>query len=215
MGMAALLKMMARYTGGGDSEVSVSADKQRNVLVAQGNPSYAETRRRGEGWTVMTQTPLTPLAALPTTASDLELWNNGSRVAVVSDLHVWRLLGTAAVAGEVIFAMITTVKAVPVFTDVEVFHSLSGKEFKTSTVTSELVPGVGTTVVPNGWQPYGPPSMTLQAATPGTGYNVPINGKLIIPPGCSLCLSLCASIATGSAFHIGVTFDWVEMTIES
>jgi len=213
MPMASLMKMLARYTGGGDAEVAVSADKQRNALVSQGNPDYLEVRRRGEGWNIMTSSALTPLAALPTTAAHLEVYNNGSRLIVVSDLHVWRLLGTAVVLGECLFAMISTAKAVPSLT-AQNMYSMSGKAFIVPTATSEVVTGVGTTVIANGWQPYGPPSMTLNAATPGTGYSVPINGKLIVPPGCSLCLELCASVATATTFHIGVTFDFVSATVE-
>lgn len=208
-----LIKLKNRFTGGNEGEVDASADAQRNLLVALGNPSYAEVRRRGEGWNVLTSTALTPLAVLPTTVARLELWNNGSRLAVVSDLHVWRLLGSAVGLGENLFAMITTTKAVPALT-AQTFYSMSGKDFKVPTVTSEMVTGIGTTVVANGWQPYGPPSAYLGAATPGTGYNVPIDGKLIIPPKCSLCLQLTASVATASAFHIGVTFDWVKADVE-
>lgn len=214
MSLPTLLKGLARYTGGLDAEVTPGVDKQSNLLVAQGNPPYMETRRRGEGWNVMTSTALTPLAALPTTAAHLEVYNNGSRLIVVSDLHVWRLLGTAVVLGECLFAMITTKKAIPTLT-AQVLYSMSGKPLITPTATSEVVTGVGTSVIANGWQPYGFPSMTLNAATPGTGYSVPIDGKLQVPPGCSLCLELCASVATASTFHIGCTFDLVTATKEA
>jgi len=213
MGMQFLAKAIQRFNGGSD-EVGQSLDEQKNLLVAQGNPGYAETRRRGEGWTVMTSTALTPLAALPTTAAHLELYNNGSRLAVVSDLHLWRLVGTAVAVGECLFAMITTAKAIPTLT-AQVLYSLAGKASVTPTATSELVTGVGTTVIANGWQPYGSPQAYLAAATPGAGSSVPIDGKLIIPPGASLCIELCASVATASSFHIGVTFDWVSATVES
>lgn len=209
------MKLISRFTGGGDAEVSASADSLKNLLIAQGIPSYAETRRRGEAWTVQTSTALTPLAALPTTAAHLEVYNNGTRLVVVSDLHAWRLLGTAAVLSECLFAMITTAKAVPTLT-AQVLYSLCGKPLITPTATSEIVTGVGTTVIANGWQPYGQPvGMPTNAATPGQGWSVPINGKLIVPPGCSLCLELCASVATASTFHIGVTFDLVTATLES
>lgn len=216
MGMQFLAKALARYTGGADAEVAVSADKQRNLLIAQGNPEYMETRRRGDAWTIFTTTAITPLAALPTTTARLELWNNGSRVAVVSDLHAYRLTATTVVQSSVLFACVTTVKATPSAFTAQNFFSLSGKDFITPVETSEMVTGIGTTIVANGWQPYGPPiTRILQAATPGEGWSVPINGKLQIPPGCSLALQICASVATASSFHIGVTFDWVTMAIEA
>jgi hypothetical protein len=214
MAMPVLSKFISRFTGGLNAEVSGSADAQINQLIAQGNPAYMETRRRGEGWTVQNSTAQAAIAALPTTTAHLEIYNNGSRLAVVSDLHLWRLVGTAVGLGEVLFAMISTVKAVPTLT-AQTLYSMSGKAFIVPTATSEIVTGVGTTVIANGWQPYGLPAAYLGAATPGTGSNVPINGKLQIPPNCSLCLCVIASVNTASAFHLGVTFDMVSAAVEA
>jgi hypothetical protein len=213
MGMANLTKIANNFTGGLSAEVSASADAQRNMLVAAGNPGYFETRRRGDGWTVQNSTAQAAIAALPTTTAHMELYNNGARLAVVSDLHLWRLVGTAVGLGEVLFAMISTQKAVPTLT-AQVLYSMCGKAAVTPTATSEMVTGIGTTVIATAWQPYGFPAAYLGAATPGTGSSVPIDGKLIIPPGCSLCLAVIASVNTASAFHFGVTFDWVSASIE-
>ena len=70
------MKMVQRFTGGNENEVEPGADKQKNLLVAAGNPSYAEVRRRGNGWTVQTTTLFAPLTAIPTTTAILELYNN-------------------------------------------------------------------------------------------------------------------------------------------
>lgn len=213
MSIPAEVKVMQRFTGGSDAVVTASADASKNTLIAAGNPGYLETRRRGEGWTVQNAVAQAAIAALPTTTAHLEVYNNGVRLLVVSDLHLWRLLGTAVGLGEVLFAMISTAKAVPTLGALSVF-SMSGKPFYTTTATSEVVTGVGTTVIANGWQPYGFPAAYLGAATPGTGSSVPIDGKLIVPPGCSLCLCVIASVNTASAFHLGVTFDLVTSTVE-
>ncbi len=214
MGMAFLAKMKAFYTGGNSAELEASGDRQKDLLVAQGNPPYTETRRRGQGWTVQCSTAQAAIAALPTTTAHLELYNNGSRLIVVSDLHLWRLIGSAVGLGEILFAMITTAKAVPTLTAQTLF-SMNGKAFIVPTATSEVVTGIGTTVIANGWQPYGFPAAYLGAATPGTGSSVPIDGKLQVPPGCSLCLCVIASVNTASAFHLGVTFDMISATQEA
>jgi len=209
------MKMIKRYTGGEDAETSVSGDSQYNLLVAQGNPGYAEVRRRGEGWSISSVTAFAALVDVPTTTARVEFYNNGSRLAVVSDLHCFRLLGTAVGVGESIWAMISTAKAVPTLTALSLF-SLTGKAFVVPTATSEMVTGVGTTVIANGWVPYGSPNAYLAAATPGAGWSVPIDGKLIIPPGCSLCLQVVASVNTAAAFNgLGMTFDWVSAPLES
>jgi hypothetical protein len=213
MSIPSIIKVTNNFTGGLNAEVSASADAQKNLLVAAGNPGYFETRRRGQGWTVQNSTAQAAIAALPTTTAHLELYNNGSRLAVVSDLHLWRLVGTAVGLGEVLFAMISTQKAIPTLT-AQTLYSLCGKAPVVPTATSEMVTGVGTTVIATSWQPYGFPAAYLGAATPGTGSSVPIDGKLIIPPGCSLCLAVIASVNTASAFHFGCTFDWVSASIE-
>jgi len=207
--------MVQSYTGASDAEVSAQADAQKNQLVAQGNPGYTEIRRRGQGWSIMVTTAPTALVAIPTTLAHLEVYNNGSRLIVVSDLHLYRLLGSAVVEGECIFAMISTQKAIPAKADL-VMYSLSGKASITTTVNSEVGTGVGTTVIANGWMPYGAPTArTLGAATSGTGQSIPIDGKLIVPPGCSLCLAGVSSANTATCLYVGVTFDLVSATVEA
>ena len=109
--------------------------------------------------------------------------------------------------------MVTT-KAIPTLGAL-VLYGMSGKAPVTPTATSEMVTGIDTTVIADGWAPYGMGTGYLAAATPGAGVNIPIDGKLIIPPGCSLCLAIGSSVNTASAFHCGVTFDWVNATVEA
>lgn len=216
MAMPVLAKLISYFTGGLDAEVSAGADSLKNLLVAMGNPAYLETRRRGNAWTVMTATAPTALVDVPTTLAHLELYNNSTnKLLVVSDLHLWRLLGSTVVEAECLFAMITTMKTVP-GTPALVLYSLSGKALLTPTVNAEIVTAVTTTVVANGWMPYGlPTSRTLGAATPGTGGRIPIDGKLVVPPGCSLCLAGVSSVNTATCLHVGVTFDVVTAAMES
>ena len=212
--MQSLMKLINKFTGGLSAEVSAGADASGNLLVTQGNPSYAEIRRRGDAWTVQTATALTPLVAVPTTTAALEVYNNGTRAIVVSDLFAEQILATAAVQAYAIYAMISTQKAVPTLTAL-VLNSLSGKALITPTATSEVVTGVGTTVVANGWHPYGnPANFGLAAATPGNAWSADISGKLIVWPGTSLCLHIVGSLATASTFQVGCVFDMVTMSME-
>ena len=210
--MQTKVRATTNFTGGG-GEVDLAANAQRNLLVAAGNPEYLETRRRGEGWTVQLATASEALVVLPTTLAHLELHNNGTRLAVVSDLHLWRVLGTAVGVGEHLWVQVTT-KAIPTLGAL-VLYSMSGKTAITPTVTSEIVTGIDTTVVADGWMPYGLGTGYLAAATPGAGANIPVNGKLIIPPGCSLCLAIGSSVNTASTFHCGVTYDLTAATVEA
>jgi len=212
--MDGLLKLVSRFTGGNDGEVNASADAQKNHLMAQGNPSYMEVRRRGEGWTVQTTTLFAPLVAIPTTVAILELYNNGKRLLVVSDVFAMHVLATAVVQTHAIFATITTKKLAPTLTAL-VVNSLSGKELKTTTALSELITGVGTTIINNGWRPWGGlQNFNLGAATPGESWSVPVDGKLVVPPGASLGLHVAGALATASSFQMGCDFDWVKASVE-
>ena len=212
MGMQFLAKAIQHFQGGTD-EVGMSLDKQKNLLVAQGNPGYAETRRRGEGWNCMLATVSEALVVQATTLAHLEMHNNGTRLAVVSDLHIHRLLGTAVGVGDFLWVQVTT-KAIPTLGAL-VQYSMSGKAATTPTATSEMVTGIDTTVVADGWMAYGFGTGYLAAATPGAGGNIPVDGKLIIPPGCSLCIAIASSVNTASAMFCGVTYDWINATVEA
>lgn len=209
--MQTLIKLDPGYTGA-PAEANVNGDKQRNMLMAFGNPGYMETRRRGEGWNVLSAA-FTSIVAAPTTAAALEVYNNGFRLIVVSDLHIFMLSTTAATDGASIWAMITTLKAIPTKADL-VLYSMSGKASITTTVNSEVGTGAGTTVIANGWMPYGNPVGVTASADPCRGYSVPIDGKLIVPPGCSLCLHATDNTGGASGCHVGVTFDIISATVE-
>jgi hypothetical protein len=205
------------YTGGGDVMVSIGATSNADLRVAQGLPEYAEMNRLGDGWTVGTSTLFAPLVAYPTTTAALEVYNNSTslgRCMVISELYAAQILSTAATQTYAIFAMITTQKAIPTLTALTLF-STSGKATVTPTAAGEIVTGVGTTVVANGWRPWGAvQAWGTAAATPGNAWSVPVNGKLVVPPGASICLHVVGSLATASTFQAGLSFNWVTMTQE-
>ncbi|MGH8524963.1 MAG: hypothetical protein ACREXY_12345 [Gammaproteobacteria bacterium] len=177
-------------------------------------PPFTEIARRGTGFTVGTTTLFAPLAAYPTTTAILEVFNNGSRLMVISDLYASQILSTAATQTYAIFAMVSTLKAVPTLTALSLF-SLSGAAIVTPTAASEIVTGVGTTVVANGWRPYGVvQSWGTAAATPGNSWSAPIDGRLVVPPGASLCMHVVGSLATASTFQCGMSAYMVSMPQE-
>lgn len=209
------LRGQQQYTGAGSAQVNIGADVNKNLLTSLGTPFYTETSRLGQGYTVQLSSGVAPLAALPTTTAALEVYNNHpTKVMVVRDLFIWRLLGTAAAQSHSIWAMVTTQKAAPSLSALTVY-SLSGRASVTPTATSEIVTGAGTTVVANGWRPYGNPwPLATEAATPEGAMSVDINGRLIIPKGCSLCLHAVAATAVGTVI-LGLSFDWLPITVEA
>ncbi len=188
---------------------------QNQGLFAQGSPPYAEITRQGIGWNCSISSAIAPLAAIPTTTAGLELFNNsqasGAPMAMVVDtLFAFELAATNVVRTYAIWAMVTTAKVVPTLGALSVF-SHSGRAFYTTTAASRVVSGLGTTVIANGWRPWGPVNAwgTLPTAIPGASYTAEVNGRLLVPPGASLCVHVAGALATGT-FTFGAS--WYEVS---
>lgn len=197
------------------ADFNISLNEGNEQIVAMGKLPFAEMTRLGDGWTAQTATPFAPIAAVPSTTARLELFNNSStRSMVVADLFAFQLLSTAATQTYSVWAQISTSKAAPTNTAL-VVASTCGKDAHTTTAGSPLLTGVDTTVVANGWRPYGNvQAWGTAAATPGNGWSAEVHGKLIVPPKRSLCIVVAGSIATASSFHCGATFYWDSVTVE-
>lgn len=195
------------------ANANLNVDAANNLQVSAGRPPYMDTSLLGQGWTISTSTLFTPLTAVPTTTAALEIFNGGTRVFVIRDLFAEQILSTAATQTYAIYAMVTTTKAVPSLTALTVF-SLNGKATMTPTAASEVVTGVGTTVVANGWRPYGNvQAWGTAAATPGNSWSAFVGGAIIVPPNCSVALHVVGSIATASTFQVGCSFDILAATV--
>ena len=202
------------HQGGGDAMVHIGANQQKHALASQGNPPYAETSRRGDGYNVSLASGVAPLVAVPSTVAALEVFNNSAtRIMVLRDLYAFRLLGTAAAQTWSVWGMVTTTKAAPTLTALSVY-STEGKSAITPTAQSEIVTGAGTTVVANGWRPYGPPiGYITEAALPNAAFSVPIDGKIIVPAECSFCMHAVGATTAGT-LTLGFSFDWIIATVE-
>lgn len=209
------LDIRAMFRGGSNNggPALLDANERKELLTAQGLPAYTEMTRLGDGWTVQTTTPFAPVAAYPSTTARLEIYNNmQNKSLIVADLFAAQILSTAATQTYAIYAMVTTRKAAPTNTALTV-ASLSGKQAFTTTAAGEILTAVDTTVVANGWRPWGnPQAWGTAAATPGNAWSAEVNGKLIVPPYCSLAIVVAGSIATASSFQCGASFYISQIT---
>lgn len=190
----------------GQPPAILQANQQAELLIAQGNYPYTETTRQGATWNVISAA-LAPLVALPSTVAGLEIFNNTtgpSAIALeVSDVFAFQLLSTAASQTYAIFAMVTTQKVAPSNGALSLF-SQSGRPLQATVAGGRIITAAGTTVVANGWRPWGnPQAWGTATATPGNAWNAVVDGKLIVPPGCSLCLHMVGALATASSFQVG------------
>ena len=186
--------------------------REETLPVSQVLPPFYEITRRGDGWTVQTATLFAPIAAYPSTTTRLEAFNNRpGYVMVIESLFAAQVLSTAATQTYAIFAQVTTSKAAPTNTALTI-ASLSGRPAFATTAASDIITAVDTTVVANGWRPWGEPqAWGTAAATPGNAWSAPVDGKLIVPQNTSLCVAPAGSLATASTFQCGFSFYWMKV----
>ena len=189
----------------------ISPTQLGSVPVSQVLPPYYSISKLNDGWTVQTATLFAPIAAYPSTTARLEAFNNRpGYVMVIEGLFAAQVLSTAATQTYAIFAMVSTSKAAPSNTALLV-TSLSGRPAFTTTAASDIVTAVDTTVVANGFRPWGAvQAWGTAAATPGNAWSAEVDGKLIVPQNCSLCIAPAGSLATASTFQCGFSFYWLK-----
>lgn len=216
MALSSLL-LGRRKSGAGEGlDYPVYVNEASELLVAQGLPKYTELTRQSNGWNVMTSTAFAPVAAVPTTTAALEVHNpsGSANNLVVADLFAFQLLSTAATQTYAIWAQVTVAKAAPTAAALTI-ASRNGQAAVTGATGSFVVPAVGTTVVANGWRPYGPvQAWGTAAATPGNSLVANVDGALIVPPGRSLCVTVVGSLATASTFQVGAGFYMAALTMD-
>lgn len=181
-----------------------------DLLVAAGGvPRYTEAARRGNGYATMATSAVAALVVRPTTTAALEIYNNNQgKVMVIDRIFAHELVTstTGLGGGAVQYAMVTLPKAAP--TDAALaINSLSGKPPQTRTVLT----AASQTVVDNGWFPYGSTvkKESAGAVVPGGGLEALIEGRLLVPYGCSLCLHVVSGY-TGDTFTNGSAWYWED-----
>jgi hypothetical protein len=192
---------------GSSTEVDAVFDPLGHQFVAPGEMAYTELSRSGQGWQTMATSAVAALVVRPTNAAALEIWNGSSTVSLVVDRIFSHELVTSTTGlggGAGIYAMVSApVVAGPSLTALTIVGN-SGKGYSGATKT-----GVGTTVVANGWFPWGTSlkKESAGAVVPGGVLEAQINGRLIVPPFCSLCIHVVSGY-TGDTFTSGAS--WYE-----
>lgn len=175
-------------------------------LVAQGLPPYTEMTRKGYGWQVMSVVAVAGLVVRPSTVAAFEIWNgaNTGGKSLIIDRLFWHQLVSTAV-GETFtgWAAVTAAKAAPAAGANVVVRGNSGKPYSGSVIAA-----LGTTVIDSGWFPWaaGPPKVAeATSVIPFGGAIANVDGRLIVPPQCSLCLHVVSSVV-GQTFTQGAGF---------
>ena len=191
----------------------MAQNKRGDLMVAQGLPPYVEMARRGDLFTVQTATPFAPITALPTTTAKLEIKNNhASKHIIVDRIWTWQLLGTAVVWQSTPWAQVGNA-VVSAVTALVVYKSNSVEPY-TSVLGSDAVTAIDQSVIANGWTVFGgsTTSWGLAAATPGGATVGNVEGRLIVPPGKALHVTVTGSVATASSTHCGASWWLSDIT---
>ena len=213
-GTYSLIDNIVRYVRKGGSsdgaDFPASANEYGDQLVAQGLPDGTETTRRGMRWSTMSTAAVAGLVVRPTTTAAFEIYNGHSASGpslVVDRLFWFNLVSTNVVEGFSGWAGVTSPKAAP--TDgsfvVRGAHGVAARNLP-------VIAAASTTIVDPGWFPWG------NAYQKGAGGVVPfgaltaeVNGRIIVPPGCSLVLHVVSSLV-GQTFTQGA--EWIEAKLD-
>lgn len=190
------------------AQATAQANQLGEQFATMGLPPYTEMTRKGNGWATMATSAIAGLVVRPSTVAALELWNGynaGGPSLIVDRVFAFNLVTTAANEGFSVWAQVTTVKAAPSSASL-VVRGNSGKVYSGSVVNA-----VGTTVIDSGWFPWTNGLVTGGAGVTPYGCAIAnVEGRLIVPPGCSLCLHVVSSLV-GQTFTNGA--GWFEETL--
>jgi hypothetical protein len=190
------------------AQATAAGNQLGEQLVAHGLPPYTEMTRKGNGWATMSTSAVAGLVVRPSTVAAFELWNGyqtGGPSLIIDRLFFFNLVSTNVIEGFSGWAQVTTSKAAPSTASLAI-RGNTGKAYGGAAINA-----VGTTVIDSGWFPW------TQAYNKGAGGVVPfgavvanVEGRLIVPPGSSLCLHVVSSLV-GQTFTQGAS--WYEETL--
>lgn len=201
--MSVVVKGTIRGTA---TELEMAVDPFGQQLIAPGELPYTELSRLGQGWGTMATSAVAGLVVRPSTTAALELWNGNTTAMVVDRIFSFNLVASAIQGTYSVWAMVTTPKTAPSSAALAI-NGDSGKGYNGGVITA-----TGTTVVANGWFPWGALPFSLGTATPGGMVDGDLKGRIIVPPGCSLCLHT-VSQTTAWTFQNGA--HWYEKSFAS
>jgi len=194
-----------------NAQATVALNQVAEILVAGGLPPYTEVTRRGIGWATMSTAAVAGLVVRPTVTAAFEIFNGyaaGGKSLIVDRLFWHNLVSTNVIESFTGWAAVTAAKAA-VTSGSFVVRGANGKSYG-----GPVIAAAGTTVIDSGWFPWG------GGFTKGAGGVVPhgaicaeVNGRLIVPPQCSLCLHVVSSLV-GQTFTQGAAWYEEQLTLE-
>lgn len=177
------------------SEQQARLNSRGEIILAQGLPPEAEVARLGQSYVCM-GSAVAPVAALPTTAAHLSLWNGeivGGKSYIISAVGSLCTTTVAAAASASLLAHLgTAAEANPA--GALVIKGMSGKIYRGQGNAKASV-----TIANSGvWHPVGPCVQTANTANIGIGVYQDVYGRYIVPPGQIFSLATINATAAGA-----------------
>lgn len=193
------------------AQASLALNQLGEQLTAAGLPRGTEMVRRARAWAVISTTAVAGLVVRPSTAAAFELFNAypvGGKSLIIDQVFAFNLVSTNVVEGFSLWAQVTAAKTAP-STDSLTVRGSSGQAYGGPVFAAR-----STTVVDSGWFPW------TNAYQKGAGGVVPfgavigeVDGRLIVPPQCSLCTHVVSSLV-GQTFTQGARWYEEQITLE-
>ena len=189
------------------SSFGIEANELNEMLVSMGLPPGAESTRKGKRWATMSTSAVAGLVVRPSTVAAFEIYNGyaaGGKSLIIERLFWHQLVSVTGVAEAFVgYAQVTAAKAAP--TD----GSFAVRGAAGAAYAGSVIAAAGTTVIASGWFPWAvnPGHAAITGVAGGFGAIGEVGGRLIVPPGASLCLHALAN-TVGQTFTQGA--EWVE-----
>ena len=202
-----------RNNTGTASSTNQELNTQGAMLAAFSLPLNSEVVRLGNSYVGGSTTAVAPVAAMPTTAAQLALWNGEATGGKAYVIHRIGFTGAVSAGAAIIQQLLVHVRTVAstVITGTAALgpKSLSGR---VSTSAATVLSGVTLGANDGLWHPAGS-SVNAGAATAtvGLGTDFDCNGLYVIPPGGTFSLAVLCSAAASQTNQLFVT--WSEVNI--
>lgn len=187
----------AAFAEGPDQPIQLTPGGE--VIVTQGLPPEAELARQGLGWGVI-GTAVAPVAAVPTTAAHLSLYNGDPNKSLIIAAVGGFDAGSMAVAGQISMLARNDVPGQnTAITGSLIITGLSGKQYggkavaKASQTLAAI--GAGNNVA---WLPVGNSGSAITTTTIGVVAHAECYGRWIVQPGGMFSLATIAQTAAGT-----------------
>ena len=160
----------------------------------------------------MSTSAVAALVVRPSTTAAFEIFNGyaaGGKSLIIDRLFWFELVSITLAEAASGWASVTAAKAAPTSGSFVVRGS-NGKAYG-----GPVICAASTTVIDSGWFPWANLGMSrpvTAAITPMGVAVADVNGRLVVPPQCSLCLHAIASVV-GQTFTQGAS--WIEEQISN